>query len=153
MKVNPKEATETTTREPVPEGKYLCRVMDCKEKVGRSSGVPYLELHLEIQDGPHVGKIIYDNLSSSPGALKRTLLVFKRLTGIELDGEADIAAEDLVNCKANVTVDVVEEEYKGQMQKKNKIPFDGYESAGAASKAKSASKQGFQAKSDDDIPF
>ena len=137
----------------IPTGIYPCRVLDVKAKKSTSGGV-YWAVQNEIQTGPYAGKFIWDNLFFSPKALNRFFLVYKRLTGCELDRTKDLDVEegDLVGCKANVSVIHKQEVYEGKTSTKARVPFDGYsdydESVASESKPKAATKD-----ESDDIPF
>lgn len=122
IQANSAEPMDEKEFEVIPVGTYPCRVQSCLEKHGDSGN--YWSVQLEIQGGPYDGKFLWDNLFFTPKALNRFFLVFKRLTGMELDRTKDLEVDpnDLVGCKANVSV--VHKEYKGKMQAK--VDYDGY---------------------------
>ena len=135
----------------IPVGTYLCKVLEVKVKQSEKSG-EYWSMQLEIQEGKYQDKFIFDSLFFTPKGLNRFFLVWKRLTGCELDRNADldVLPDDLFGCKAYVSVINVEEEYRGEKQTKAKVTYDGYSPhEGSAVAAKSATTE----ESSDDIPF
>lgn len=153
---NTKEEMEEREFTPIPVGSYNVRVLEVTEKQGPKG--PYWNLKLEIDGGEYDGKFLFDRLFFSPKALNRFFLVFKRLTGIELDPtkDLDVQESDLIGCKAKVTVIHKQEEYEGKMITKAVVPFDGYESLDPnykhAEKKKPAKKAESKIDLDDDIP-
>lgn len=103
----------------IPVGTYPCRVLNVKER-DNSWGV-----QLEIQTGEYAGKFIWDNLFFTPKALNRFFLVFKRLTGIELDRTKDLEVDvdDIIGCKVNVKV--IHDTFEGKTRAKPH-PWEGY---------------------------
>ena len=47
---------------PVPDGEYLCRVIDAEETMTRS-GDPMWRLRFSIENGPYEGRSLFDNLA------------------------------------------------------------------------------------------
>lgn len=153
MRIPANTAQEMDPREfeIIPEGTYPCRVLDVKAKKSSSGGV-YWSIQNEIQTGPYAGKFIWDNLFFSPKALNRFFLVWKRLTGMELDRtkDLDVQEDDLIGCKANVTVVHKQEVYEGKTVTRAKVSFEGY-----APYEENAAKSNPTAEKDDgdEIPF
>lgn len=156
MRIAANSAVEMDEREfeTIPEGVYPCRVLDVLAKKSSQGGV-YWSIKNEIQSGPYAGKFIWDNLFFSPKALNRFFLVWKRLTGMELDRTKDIDVEegDLIGCKANVTVVHKQEVYEGKTKTRAKVSFEGYsdydESVGLEKNTPKASVKD----DSDEIPF
>ncbi len=53
----------------VGPGDYPVRVSKIEQKVGKSSGKPYLLWHLRVTDGPYKGGMVFNNTSLQPHAL------------------------------------------------------------------------------------
>jgi len=49
--------------EPVPAGKYLCLITASEMKPTKAGNGEYLELELEVIDGPHKGRKVWDRLT------------------------------------------------------------------------------------------
>lgn len=55
----------TPTRSPLPKGTYQAIVMDSDIKMTKAGTGQYIELTLQIVDGPHAGRRIWDRLNIS----------------------------------------------------------------------------------------
>ena len=113
---------------PLPEGKYLCRVLEVEESATQNGDEMY-KLRFVVLEGEYTGRIVFDNLVFSKAALKRAKLICSKL-GIDVSGNIEITPELLKNRKCHISV--VTEEYEddaGNIKKLNRIPFAGYEQA------------------------
>lgn len=111
---------------PVPEGKYHIRVVEIEPRITRA-GDPMWNLSLEIQQGDHAGRIIWDSMVLSPNGLKRAKLILSRL-GVDVSGKVKLTPELIMDREA--IVDTAHEEYEdrdGKPRKKSKVTFAGYE--------------------------
>ena len=54
---------EPITREPLPAGEYVAQVIDDQMKTTKAGNGQYLELRMEVLDGPHKGRWIFDRLN------------------------------------------------------------------------------------------
>ena len=113
---------------PLPEGEYLCRIVDIEESTTRQ-GDELWKLRFVIESGEYGGRYIFDNLAFSPKALPRAKLLCSRL-GVNTGGQLDLRPDHLLEktCRVSVTVEDYEDE-EGNTKKRNRVPFAGYESA------------------------
>lgn len=125
MEINFDEIGSITDFEPVPEGTYVCRVVRVEE--ARSSrGDEMWNLRLEIDEGPHARRVVFDRLVFSPAAMKRVKLICQCLK-VSTSGKRELTPEMLLGrlCRVNVLVrDYVDQE--GESRSSNTVPFDGY---------------------------
>lgn len=56
-----KEAGETASYEPLPDGDYEMSVLEATYKVSQS-GKPMFSVKAEVQSGPHAKRLVWDNL-------------------------------------------------------------------------------------------
>lgn len=107
--------------DPVPPGTYVCRVVSVEETTTRH-GDEMWRLRFVIEEGPHRGRLLWDNLPFSEAALPRLKLACAAL-GLDTSGEVDLASGGLLDrsCRLRVVV----ENHKGR--RRNKVPYDGYE--------------------------
>ena len=54
---------EPVSREPLPEGPYLAQVIEDEMKPTKKGDGSYLQLKMEVLDGPHKGRWIFDRLN------------------------------------------------------------------------------------------
>ena len=111
---------------PLPEGKYLCQLNDIEEASTQYNDEMW-KLRLEVIDGEHAGRMLFDNLVFSKAAMKRVKLICSRL-GLDVSGEVDLTPELLKGRKCYVSA--VTEEYQdeeGRTKRRNVVPFAGYE--------------------------
>ena len=135
MQINFDEIDSIGEYQPVPEGTYVCRVARVDE--ARSSrGDDMWKLRLEIEDGEHAGRVIFDRLVFSPRAMPRVKRICQCL-GVRVEGQLELTADMLVGrrCQVRVLVgDYIDQD--GEARTNNTVPYDGYEAA-----------------PDDDVPF
>lgn len=127
---NPKAIPEAdgSNRDPVPPGTYLCRVQKVEEKETKA-GDEMWSLWLQIEQGEHQGKMIFDNITFSEAGLPRVKLVCSRL-GIDMnvEGHIDLSTDMLEGKVADVTVEIDDYQDKhGNTRTKNVVEFAGYE--------------------------
>lgn len=116
---------------PIPDGKYLCRLTDIEE-THTNHGDDMWRMRFQVADGPHAGRMLFDNLVFSDAAMKRVKLVCSRL-GLDVSGELDITPELLKGRACLLTVQTEEyEDQEGRRRKRNVVPFAGYEKADGA---------------------
>ena len=75
---------------PIPEGKYVCKMAEIEE-ASTKNGDEMWKLRLEVVEGAHAGRYLFDNLVFSAAAMKRVKLICSRL-GIDVSGTLKIAA-------------------------------------------------------------
>lgn len=124
-KIDFNDIPENDDFNPIPEGKYLCRLEAIEEK-STKKGDEMWSLRLEVQDGEYNGRVIFDNMVFSSAAMKRVKLICSRM-GIDTSGEVDLSPADLQG--RMVIVETVIEEYTandGSQKKRNTVPFAGY---------------------------
>jgi hypothetical protein len=80
------EAVDLST--PIPDGEYTAMITASEMRQTRSGNGAYLELTVEIQDGPHAGRRIYDRLnlenpnSQAVSIARRTLAQICHAVGV-----------------------------------------------------------------------
>lgn len=57
-----RDYTPDSTYDLIPNGSYTAMIVEAKELISKTSGVPYASLKVEIVDGSHKGRKVYDNL-------------------------------------------------------------------------------------------
>jgi hypothetical protein len=113
---------------PLPDGSYLCRLAEVEEDSTRN-GDEMWKLRFAVEDGPHAGRYIFDNMPFTAAAMKRVKLICSRL-GLDTGGEIDLTPE-LIKGRTCVRT-VHTEEYtddQGQTKRRNVVPFAGYDYA------------------------
>jgi len=74
--------------EPLPAGKYLCIITNSEMKPTKNGAGEYLQLELEVIDGPHKGRKVWDRLTlKHPNELtvriaRGTLAQIRQATGV-----------------------------------------------------------------------
>ena len=77
-----------TAYEPIPAGWYQVVITDSEEKPTKAMTGSYLRMTLEVIDGPHKGRKVFDNLNlNNPNSIaveiaQRTLSAICRATGV-----------------------------------------------------------------------
>lgn len=98
---------ESSSREPIDPGTYAATISNLTEKVGSSSGKPYLALELTVQDDDFDGRKVFDNVSLQENALWK-LKELAEAAGVEIDDEFD--TEDFLGCELSIVVDIEQRE-------------------------------------------
>ncbi len=143
---------------PIPEGQYLCKVIESKKLDNTAKGFEQWQLTFEVVDAKseYCGKRFWDRLFFSEGGMPRVKLICSRL-GIDVTKKIDLEPEMLLEKFVNIEVIIDEYEYEGEDGKKkgkrNKVPFAGYEEVEQpkVSKAEQAAKT--KKKADSELPF
>ncbi len=60
---NANEVDPNVGFDPIPAGKYLCAITSSEMKPTKAGNGEYLELELEVVDGPHTGRKLWDRLT------------------------------------------------------------------------------------------
>jgi hypothetical protein len=115
----------------IPEGTYLCRIVDVREGTTRE-GSPRWALRLEVVEGEYAGRTAaWDGLVFSERGLPRVKQILARL-GFDVQGTLELSPADLLDLRA--TVQFVTEEREDPLTGKRivrlRVPYTGYESAG-----------------------
>lgn len=111
----------------VPEGVHKCRVAEVREGQSRDGSVRWT-FRLEVLDGEWAGRTAaWDSLTWSERGVfrvKRVLEVF----GLDVSGEIEIEARDLVGMQARVLLQPEEREdpVSGRRQLRMRVPYQGY---------------------------
>lgn len=139
---------------PLPEGKYACRVAEVEE-ARTKGGDEMWKLRLEVVEGAHAGRIIFDNLVFSAAAMKRVKLICSRL-GLDVSGEVDLTPDMIKGRPCRITVETEEyEDHEGRRRKRNVVPFAGYERAAGGAQDPAATEEGGRQEDDGEgqLPF
>lgn len=128
--------------EPLPEGEYACEFFKI-EKARTSKGDEMWKMQLRVINGPHEGRIIFDNLVFSEKSKNRAKLIAKR-SGCDVEKAGSFEPENLLGKTIYVTTFI--ETYEGK--DRSKVPFDGYREMGGEGHVVSK-----KAPVNDDIPF
>lgn len=100
------------TRSVLPEGEYITEVTSVKLEESESSGNQYLAWELEVADGKHKGKKLFNNTSLAEQSLWATKGFLESL-GVDVeDGEMDLELDEYVGMQVGVVVE--HEVYKGK---------------------------------------
>lgn len=154
-RINFNDVPEAGEFSPLPEGRYLCSVDNIEEDVTRDNDEMW-KVKFRVEEGPHKGRYLFDNMVFSAKAMSRVKLICSRL-GIDVSGEVDLQPNMLIG--REVLIDVEIEKYtdrSNQLKERNSIPFAGYFRANGEGESAPASRSnGQQAPppSDDDLPF
>lgn len=111
----------------VPEGLYVCRVAEVREGVARDGSVRW-GVRLEVCEGDYAGRTAaWDSLTWSDRGVYRVKKVFEAL-GLDVSGELEIEAPDLVGLRARVAIQPEEREdpLSGRRQVRMRVPYHGY---------------------------
>ena len=73
-----KEAGETASYEPLPDGDYELKVIESKATVSQS-GKTMFKITTEVQSGPHAKRRVWDNLVISPGNTNALGMFFMKM--------------------------------------------------------------------------
>ena len=127
-KVNFSDVDDVQDYSPLPDGRYLCRLEEANEATTQH-GDEMWKLRFAVADGPHKGRLIFDNLVFSPAAMKRAKLICSRL-GLDVSQEIDLTPSMLKGRTCFVAVGTEEyQDSEGVSRKRNVVPFAGYENA------------------------
>jgi hypothetical protein len=127
-KVNFSQVDDLPDFEPLPDGRYLCRINDIKV-ASTQSGDEMWKLSLEVLRGEWAGRRIFDNLVFSEKALSRVKLVCSSL-GVDVSGEVILEPSTIMGKRC--WVEVRTEEYvdaEGILRMRNSVPYGGYQEA------------------------
>ena len=125
-KINFDEIDDVQDYTPVPEDKYLCRLIGAEEGT-TEDGKEKWNLKLGILQGEYQGRFIFDNLFFTEKALPRLKFICTQL-GLELTGEVELEPKMLEDRRCHVTVSVEEyEDHLGKTKKRNVVQYKGYE--------------------------
>lgn len=127
---------------PPPPGKYLVQIVDIEAKF-TNGGDEMWNIELEITQGEHAGKKLFDNMIFSVKAMPRAKMICSRF-GLDVNKDFDLKEEMLLNHQAIATVDRIEE-YEGQngIRRNAKIAYAGYEPAPKGQEKGAAKKKVF----------
>jgi hypothetical protein len=78
-----KEAGETSSYEPLPDGDYALKVIEATAKVSQS-GKTMFAITTEVQGGPHAKRRVWDNLVVSPDSAAALGIFFKKMEALGL---------------------------------------------------------------------
>jgi hypothetical protein len=78
-----KDAGETTSYEPLPDGDYELKVIESKAK-STQSGKTMFSITTEVQGGPHAKRRVWDNLTVSPENPKALAIFFSKMEALGL---------------------------------------------------------------------
>ena len=100
------------TLEPLPSGLYDVVVVRCDERTSQQ-GNPMLRLALEVEDGEHRGRWLWDNLVLVERAMWKLVLVVEAITGRPCP-PGGITLEPGFLVGRRVVVEVGEKEWNGE---------------------------------------
>jgi hypothetical protein len=102
--------------EPLPEGEYEATVFEVEQKVGQSSGKPYLNWQFKLQDPNYDNRRAFFMTSLSPNALWKLKDTLKALGVDEEDlaGNFELDPQELVGTEC--TIKIGHEEYNGEVR-------------------------------------
>lgn len=112
----------------VSAGEYACRVAEVREGRARDGSVRW-SIRLEVAEGEYAGRTAaWDSLVWSEAGVRRVRHVFAAL-GLDVGGELELDAHDLVDLRARVTVEPEEREdaNTGRRMIRMRVPWNGYD--------------------------
>ncbi|KKL73659.1 hypothetical protein LCGC14_2072670 [marine sediment metagenome] len=128
VKVNMNKIEDAEDFSPIPDGAYLCKIVEVDDTKETQNGDPMWRIRWEVLEGDYAGRIIFDNLIFSAKALKRVKLVFSRLgLDVSKDEEAEWTPQMIQDKHARITVLTEEYESEKGPRKRNSVPFNGIE--------------------------
>ena len=114
----------------VPEGAYLCRIDDVREKNTRD-GSPRWSFRLIVVEGEYAGRTAaWDSVSWTERGMGRCKHVLKKL-GFDVSGVIEVESSDLVGRRARVQIEFEEHQDPNTdiRSVRPAVPFFGYEFA------------------------
>jgi hypothetical protein len=111
----------------VPQGVHACRIAEVREGRARDGSIRW-SFRLEVLDGEYAGRTAaWDSLTWSERGVHRVKKVLEAL-GLDVRGELDVDAQDLVGLRARVQVEPEEREdpLSGRRQVRMRVPYVGY---------------------------
>jgi len=147
----------------VPPGTYLCRVDEVRPGVTRT-GHQRWALKFVVVRGAEAGRIAaWDGMTFSPKAAARTQRMLASF-GLPHTGKVEVEATELIGRVVWVTVheDTYRHPETGEIQKRNRVPFDGIRAPNGAqvsdededpSSDADATEHGEPSSVGEDIPF
>jgi hypothetical protein len=63
LNIMPDEQTKPTSFDPLPAGVYTCVIEDAEVKRNKALTGSFLSLKLQVIDGPHNGRLVFDNIT------------------------------------------------------------------------------------------
>jgi hypothetical protein len=115
----------------IPEGTYSVRIAEVRENATRD-GSPRWSLRLEVAEGEYAGRTAaWDSLVFSERGLPRVKQVLG-LLGFDVSGAVELQPPDLIDLRARAQLQIEEYEDRltGKRQRRLRVPYSGYESAG-----------------------
>jgi hypothetical protein len=101
------QSSDGSNFEPIPDGQYLVQIVDFKERQTKN-GDPMIAAQMEIVDGDHQGRVIFDNIiiplgpeSKAWGIMGRTKH-FLHCIGEPHEGEIDIDPEAWIGRRVKI---------------------------------------------------
>lgn len=131
----------------LPEGKYICKVLDVEERETQK-GIPMWSVTWVVDEGKHENRRVFDNIVFSKKGTNKAKILFKAV-GRETEGSEDLKPEMILSKRAKITVE--QGSYtnrRGEKVEKNMIPFAGFESLNSSPAKKEPAFE-----KDEDIPF
>lgn len=99
----------TSTFEPLDPAEYEFEIKKVEQKVGQSSGKPYLNIELECLDEDYSGRRVFDRCSLGENSLWR-LKQFAEAAGVDIEEEFD--TDDFIGETVSAIVEIeTSEEY------------------------------------------
>ena len=125
------ESTEGGKYPPLPEGWYPVRISKATVKTVQGKEGPWdkLALTMEVLEGDHKGRLIFDDvfLGDNPKSRRRRALIWRRLGLVQKGArKASITEEDLVGRECAVEVKIADYEKNGKKVFTNKVTWPGY---------------------------
>jgi len=144
---------------PVPNGKYLCEVIEAEIRFTQS-GDEMWAVRFEIVDGDYKGRVLFDNIVFSEKAMKRVKMIFSRM-GINTTGKSSPTTENIMGKRVYLDVGIssymkLDEATGKEIEKmKNVIPFAGYHRLDEATSESEKKEKPKEKKKtpEDDLPF
>lgn len=137
----------------IPEGSYLCRIVDVRERQTRNEDALWA-LRLIVAEGEFTGRhAAWDNLVFSSRGLNRVRNVFEALQ-LPANGKVQVEPNDLVDKQVFVAIRPASyQSPDGTMVRRNEIPYDGYRKVDKTLQEAPHEPGGEVVREDDPLPF
>lgn len=105
-----------TSYDPLPNGRYTCRVEDVREKVS-DRGVKWT-IWFRVIDGEHEKRIVFDDIFFYGKGLEHAASLLKAL-GRDPDNKQDVLRKDLLDLVCRIGVETRQFDLNGETRTKN----------------------------------
>ena len=156
--INWDEHEEAGHFKPVPRGKYLCQVVDVRQKTTKDGNEIWDVQYEIVAPEPYSGRRFFDGLAFTPKALGRVKLACAKM-GLDTTGTVELEPKHLQGRKVVVCVDITPyTDRTGKIVEKNTAMYSGFIEASAWEESATPVAVGAEASgqnefSEENLPF